>query len=163
MIGEQPAGRGGEQDLASVGAGADAGSTRDRQPDVTITGHLWVSGVDAHAHLDLDSVGPDVLGQRRLGGSGSLGRLTGAGEGHEERLRLAVDHHSLVGVERLFQQTAVLSDHLLVSLAETVLQLRGALNVGEEQSDGAVREFGHAPIVSPRSADGKSGVRADRP
>jgi hypothetical protein len=47
----------------------------------------------------------------------------------------------------------MLSDNLLVALAQSMLELRRSLDVGEEKRDGAVREFCHRAILTRTHGD----------
>jgi len=80
---------------------------------------------------------------------GGLDGIPCSREGDEERLRLAIDDDSGVARERLFEDSAMLCDDLLVPIAEAMLELRRAFDVGEEQCDRPVRELAHATIVTP--------------
>jgi hypothetical protein len=53
-----------------------------------------------------------------------------------------------VPVERRLQDAAMRRDHVLVLLVETVLELRRALDIREEERDGAARKPTQAPIVT---------------
>ena len=121
------------------------------RPDVAIAGQLRVAGVDAHAHLGL------ALRRARRArpspaapAAAALTCVAGAGEGHEEGLRLAVDHHSLVGGERFLRAGGGARRPPLVALAEAALQLRRALDVREEEGDRAAGQLGHGRLSAPR-------------
>jgi hypothetical protein len=97
------------------------------------------AGVDAHPHLDLHSVRPLLLGERLLGVRGRLCRVTSSREDDEEGLGLAIDDDSAMLVECRLQQGSMFSDDILVALAKAMVELRRALDVGEEKSDGTAR------------------------
>ena len=50
-------------------------------------------------------------------------------------------------LEGVAQHAAVLGQHVGVAIAELLEQLRRALDVGEEERDGAGREVAHGSIV----------------
>jgi hypothetical protein len=77
--------------------------------------------VNPHSHLDLSAVGPLVRGDRALCvGSGS-GGVPHPGEDGEERLGLPVDDEAAVGLDRRFEQPAVLGHDLPVLILQPVL------------------------------------------
>ena len=62
----------------------------------------------------------------------------------EEPVALSVHLPAVVGGERLAQDPLVLGEHLSVaSAAELAQEIRGALDIGEEKSDGACRQLAH--------------------
>jgi hypothetical protein len=87
--------------------------------------------VDPQAHLHLDAVRPAGLLERPLGVGRSRDGVPRPCKGDEDRLGRPVDDHSLVRGERLFQQPPVLRHHLLVGVAQAMLELRRALDVGK--------------------------------
>ena len=95
--------------------------------------------MDAHPHLDLRSVRPFLLGERPLGIRGGLSRVTSPREDDKKGSGLAIDDHTAMLVECRLQQASMLSDHILVALAEAMLELSRALDVGEEKRDGTAR------------------------
>ena len=70
-------------------------------------------------------------------------------EGEEERVALRVDLDPAFGRARLAHDGAVLGESVGVRVrAELVQELRRALDVGEEEGDGAGREVGsHARVI----------------
>jgi len=93
------------------------------------------SRVDAHAHVNRSPAQSFEC---------SGGRLQSAGrspKGDEEGIPLGIDLDSLIGLESLPQDTAMLSQRLRVPLsAEFMQQLRRTLDVGKEKGDGARRQ-----------------------
>ena len=139
-----------------MGTGTDARRARHRQPDVPVAGHLRVTGVDAHPHLDLRAVRPAVLGDHPLSRRCRLDRIPRPREGDEERLGLAVDDDAAMLGERGLQQATVLRDHLLVPLTKAVLELCRTLDVGEQKGHRALWQLAHVSILTARSAIGKA-------
>ena len=67
MVGQEGTSADDEQDLPTVGRGANARRTRDSEADVPVPGELRVAGVDTHPHLDRHPVRPLLLGECVLG------------------------------------------------------------------------------------------------
>ena len=118
---------------------ADRRDTRgavDVVSDVPLVGDERRSGVEADA--DVDRAGRQRLGERS-------GCREGAGrrrKSEEEGISLCVDLDATLGRARLPDDPAVLGERLGVRLgAERVQELRRALDVGEEEGDGAGREI----------------------
>ena len=94
------------------------------------------TGVQAHAHRDRP--GRELLVRLLRGRRRSLGGR----ERDEERVALGVDLDAAVSGERIAQHAAVLGERLGVRVRpERVQQPRRALDVGEEEGDGAGREI----------------------
>src|SRR6266516_7725111 len=143
--------------------------------DVGPIDHAWVAGVQAHADADFVAVGPRMFCQRSLClCCGAGGVLCGAKD-DEECVALGVDLVAVMRIERSAQHAAVVREQLWVELSRTLEQLRRALDVGEEQGDGAARSVDHrglnyraerakleAPAVKVRAATGGLGFQAAR-
>ena len=92
-------------------------------------------------------IGPPARRDLRVLRGGDRGRSVG--EGDEERVALCVDLDATVADERVAKHATVLGQHLGVALgSELVQQLGRALDVGEEERDGARRELAHALMMS---------------
>ena len=151
---EEPPGRLGEDDLPAVRGGRDPRRAVDVDPDVALVRHDRLAGVDAHAHADrarLERVA-------RVGGRGHGVRC--ARERDEERVALRVDLDAVVSRERISQGAAVLGEELGVAGSVLLEKPRRALDVGEQERDGAGRKLGpgHDRAVRSRS----SGPEVDR-
>gem|GEM_PF-3712160 len=96
---------------------------------------------DADAHLY--SLGPGMVTEGPLGFDGGVEGPLGRGEGVEEGVSLGVDLDPFVGGKGLSQQGAVVLEDVAVAGAEGVQQARGALDVGEEEGDGACGQVSH--------------------
>jgi hypothetical protein len=99
--------------------------------------------VEAHAHPDRRTCRPVRLGQgtlRRRGGPDRIARLL---ERCEERVALTVDLDPARVGKRVPEDRVVRRERLAVPLvAELAEQLGRALDVGEEEGDGARRRAG---------------------
>jgi hypothetical protein len=97
--------------------------------------------VHSHSHLEL-GVGTPVLGrERRLRSDGRTDGGAGAVEDREERVALAVDSSPACRFEGPADQPVVRREELAVAIAaERLQQLRRALDVGEDEGDGAGRK-----------------------
>jgi hypothetical protein len=71
-------------------------------------------------------------------------RISGARKRIEERIALGIDLDAAVCVARGSEKATVVDKHFLVPLAKMLEQLCRALDVGEEQRDGAARKVPHA-------------------
>ena len=126
-----------------MAGGGDPGRAVDVAADVALLGEERRAGV--HADRAPGS-GPDASA-RRCGGCrerGGRGR-----EGEEEGVALRVDLDPALGGARVADHAAVLGERLRVGLgAELVQELRRALDVGEEEGDGAGRKVvAHGVII----------------
>ena len=115
----------------------------DRKPRVAVARGHRLPGVQAHAHLDLDALGPGVGDKCTLAGDGRQQRVARAGERDEEAVPLRVDLVAPVGLERGAQECLVLVQHRRVLVAQLLHEARRSLDVGEEEGDGALREVRH--------------------
>jgi hypothetical protein len=78
--------------------------------------------------------------------------VLGASKRDEEGVALRVDLAPVVGGERLAQDPLVLLERLAVPLAELLQQPSRALDVGEEEGDGADRKLvdrAHGQVLPP--------------
>ena len=82
-----------------------------------------------------------MSGQVALGGDGSRDRVLRPPEGDEEGVPLRVNLPTPVRLEGRAQNPLVLGQHLPVVAGQLLEQLRRALDVGEEERDGARRNF----------------------
>src|SRR6266540_1687341 len=100
--------------------------------------------------------------------------IGGAPEGNEECIALRVDLYPPVTLESRAQNPAVLGERVRIAISQLFQQLRRALDVREEERDGAGREFvphklNDAPPANPgqASSEGRSdavlGTRNARP
>jgi hypothetical protein len=131
---------------------ADRGDPRgpvDVDPDVALVRDQGLAGVEADPDADgaIREPGLRVAGGRQGVGSPS--------ERDEEGVALGVDLYAVVPLEGVAQHAPVLGERLRVGVAELVHQPRRALDVGEEEGDGAGRELAHPPIIRRSGRGGK--------
>ena len=116
---------------------------RDSRPEVDVKTHVSLRGacrrtrVDAHAHPHR-TAGERALPRPRRGR-----RRQRVREREEEGVALGIDLDAAVLPERIAQRAPVLRERCLILRTELAQQARRALDVGEEQGDGAVRELRH--------------------
>ena len=117
----------------------DPGGAVDVGADVALVRQQRRARVNAHPHRDR---------QRRLGFLRGRQRTRRGRERDEERIALRVDLDAAVPRERVAQDASMLGERLRVlRLAELVQQPRRALDVGEEEGDGAGRELAHPSMI----------------
>jgi hypothetical protein len=105
------------------------GSAVDVGTDVALVGQKRRAGVKAHPHRKLERI-------LRLARRGKRARCSWKRD--EEGVALGVDLDPAVGLEGLAQHAPVLRELIGVALgSELVQQPRRALDVGEEEGDGA--------------------------
>jgi hypothetical protein len=125
-----------EEHLAAVPGGGDPRRQVDVRADVALPAAVRAPRVQAHPHPDRAG------GQCLLAVAGGRERRGRGRERVEEGVSLGVDLHAATPSERRPQQPPVLGERLLVGLcAQLVQQAGGALDVGEEQGDAAVRKL----------------------
>jgi hypothetical protein len=108
--------------------------------------------VDAHAYAQVGSHGPVAGAERPLRVHRGADRLGGAGERGEEGVAFRVDLPPAVLGERRAQQAPVLREDLAVPAAQPRQQARRALDVGEQERDGATRKLGDSAELRPNVA-----------
>ena len=111
--------------------------------DVPLVGHERLTRVHSHPHANRPR-------QRGLCIACRCQRLGGAREHDEERVALRVHLHAVVPRESVTQDAAVLGEHLGVLVAQFVQQARRALDVREQEGDGAGGELGHRLMMRRR-------------
>ena len=77
-----------------------------------------------------------------------LERVRGPGEGDEEGVALRVDLDPTVPREGPAQDLPMRSERVCIRVAELAEQLRRALDVGEEEGDGAGGELAHPSMIA---------------
>jgi hypothetical protein len=119
----------------------DSGGAMDVDSDVALVGYEWLAGVDPHPNAN-----------RAAEGSLSLvrcyERILRPGERDEEGVALRVDLDPTMPGEGLAQDLPMLSERVCIGIAELVEQLRRALDVGEEEGDGAGGELAHPSMIA---------------
>jgi hypothetical protein len=122
-----------DKHLAAVRGRTDTGGAVHVHAHVPLGRHLRLTGVDAHAHGQRER-GLCLL---RRGDRGGCRR-----EGDEEGVALRIHLDAPVPLAGRAQDAAVLGQQVGVALAVLLQQPRRALDVGEEEGDGAGGELG---------------------
>jgi len=78
---------------------ADPGGAVDADAHVALGSHLWLPGVQAHAHLQLHTFRPRLSREVTLGVDRGCHRVGGRAEGDEERVALGEHDAAIVGGE----------------------------------------------------------------
>lgn len=82
-----------------------------------------------------------MSGEGALGLRDCLGCLTSILEDHEELVATMVDDVSGAALHRLAEEPPVVGEHDRVAVAELADELRGALDVGEDECDRSMGEI----------------------
>ena len=137
---DDPGGRVGEQDLASVRGRADPRRAVDADADVAVVMQLRLGGVDTYPHAKTCSFGPVRGSDRTLGVDRGRNGIAGLLERGEERVALRIDDVTTARLERRSQHTAVLGPHVAEARPEQTDEVGRALDVGEEKRHRALRQ-----------------------
>jgi hypothetical protein len=136
-----------EDDLATMTGSSDARGEVHLFAHVPLFAHARLAGVQPDPHLDTArGVGARHLRRGRE-------RARSGGEGEEEGVALGVDLDSSAPGACRTHDPAVVGERLVVGLvADLVQELRGALDIGEEERDDARRKLApHVPVIMRRS------------
>ena len=126
-----------EEDLAAVAGCGDPSRAVDVQPDVALIGDHRLTRVQSHSNAHRTAV------ERLPAIGGCCERILDPDERNEEGVALGIHLDAAVACEGFPQDAAVLGQRVCVSVAELVQQPSRALDVGEEERDGAGRELAH--------------------
>ena len=132
-------GRRGEEHLAAMRGGAQARHPLDVEAHVAVADHLRRAGVHGHARGGEQAVRPGMGPEGALGGERGRERLRRLRKDAEERIALGAELVAACGPERVAEQGAVVGVQRGIAVAELQEQPGRALDVGEEQGDGAGR------------------------
>ncbi len=137
-----------DEHLPSVCRGGDARRQMDGQPDVVVPAPDGLTRVQAHPHPHRDPLRPPVRAERPLPRDRRGDGRPGAREHREEGVALGAQVQAAgVPYRRSEQPVVILQDGAVVR-AQTLHQPGRALDVGEQEGDGARREVrtpvGHA-------------------
>jgi hypothetical protein len=124
----------------------------DVDADVPLLADDRLTRVEAHANAEHRLVRPCVPGERTLGGDGRRHGVPGALEAEEERVALRVDLLAAPRGERVADHPPVLGEGVRVAVAERLEELGRALDVGEDEGDGAAVQRRHALSLSSSSS-----------
>ena len=150
--GDERRGRGGEQDLAAVPRGGDARGADHVQARVALLAEVGDAGVEAHPHLDDEPVGPGVVADLLLSGHRGLEGGLHLGEHRGELVPRRVHLGAAGRGDLRAEQPADVRDHRGVRAAGRLDEARRALDVGEQERDGAGGQRLHAgESTAPRS------------
>ncbi len=125
----------GDQDLAAMCPGADAGHLMNGEIDVAAPERCGRTGVDPDPHQHLDAGWPGMGCQRSLALKAGGQRFGGVGEREEERVTLGVDLHAAVAGEGAAKQRLMGGQQPRVALADLAEEAGGALDVGHDEGD----------------------------
>ena len=137
-----------EEHLPAVTRRADPRGAMDVDSDVALLADDGFAGVEAHAHAKGVSVRPRIRVEGTLRRDRRGNRVAGAFEAEEECVALRVDLLTPSGSEGVADHAAVLGKRVGVSVAELLEQLGRALDVGEDEGDGAAVQHRHALSLS---------------
>ncbi len=136
-----------EQDVAALPRGAEPRRADDVETEVALAADGRLAGVQPHPDEDGAALRPVVSGVGALHLHRGLDRVAGAREGEEERVPLRVDLDAAALGERVAHQPTVVGEDAVVAVTELLQERRRALDVAEDERDGAAREGSHAPSM----------------
>jgi hypothetical protein len=135
----------GNKHLPAVRSGCDSCGTVNRESNVFVPAHQSLPGVKSHPNAKLYGRGPLLRGNPLLYLTGGRDGVAWTDERNEERIAFCIDFAPVVGGD-LSQYLVVLSENGRVTVSPQLMQqLRRALDVGEQERDGAGREFSPHP------------------
>ena len=140
---EQCARRLGDEHLAAVGSASDPRPADDVEPEVALFPEGGFAGMQTHSNLDLGFSRPALGAEPQLSCEGATHAVTCPRKREEQGVALSVDFGSSGIGRRLTNDTAMLRNELPVTIAELLKQPGRALDVAEEEGDGADRETCH--------------------
>src|SRR5262245_60167619 len=158
---EQSTGRLSEQHLTAVGRSRHPRRLMDVEPDVTSLDQPRLTRVQADANADLVSLGPLLRSERTLRIGRGRHRLACRLKGDEEGVALAFEDVAAVALESPAQECAMQRQLLGIPVPQPPEQTRRALDVSEQERDGAARRLTHRLSIAPgrfrvRCRDGPS-------
>jgi hypothetical protein len=137
VLGKEVARRLREQDLPAVARRSHAGSPVHVEADVAVGSRRGLTGVEPHPNADDFLVRPRMRRERALRLRRGSRRGAGGGERDEERVTLGAEFGSVMRRERRAQETVVLGEEVGPVLVEPLGEDRRALDVREQEGDGA--------------------------
>jgi hypothetical protein len=146
---EQRPRRLGDEHLAAVGRCHHACGLVDVDSHIVSVDRPRLAGVKAHADADRVTVGPLLFGERLLRPLGRRCRSARGLEGGEEAVALAGEHMPAVALERPTEELPVPRELLVIAVSQPPEQTRRALDVAEQQRDGAAGRLGHGASIAP--------------
>ena len=144
----QLARRGRGEDLAAMACRGDPGGAVDVEARVVVAAQDGVTRVEAHPDPDLDAAGPVLSGDRPLHLDRPTDRARRLVEGDEEGIALRA-HDDAGGLAGFAPHEVVVHRHdRRPGAAERLGESRAALDVGEQECDGALGQLTR-PVVHP--------------
>lgn len=132
-----------DENLSAVSHRPDAGRPMDAEADIALAGGPRLSRVQAHSHAHPQVLGPGVAFERALRIDRARDGIAGTGEGDEERVSLHVDLPAAMCLEAVAEDALMVGEDLVVASPQLLEEPRGALDVSEEECDGAGRQVDH--------------------
>ena len=128
----------------------DAGRAHDVQPEIALLADVRLAGVEPHAHAHRAPVRPLVVAEGALGVDRGRDCVARPREREEEGVALRVDLRAAARAEGLAHEPPVVGRDVSVRLvAELLQEARRALDVREDERDGAAGQLGHRAYATP--------------
>ena len=125
---------------------ADTGSAMNRKADIALARRRRLPGMDADPNTHVRTVRPGVVGERALDRNCRRDGVGSTPESDEERVTLRIDLLAPMRRKRLAEHTLLIGQQLAVSgAAELLEQAGGALDVREQEGDGAAQTLRREP------------------
>ena len=138
----------GEQRLSAVpGRGHALGAREGERGDIVAVARFRRSRVQAHAHAHGADFAPAFSMQRALRVQRRVERVAGVLERRAETIADDVEHAAVMRADRAFQQRVMARQRVLHRVGVLLEEPRRALDVGEEEGDGAAGQRVHASSV----------------
>jgi hypothetical protein len=134
----------GHKDLTAVSGRSDAGGAVDIHTNIPGLSGYRLARVEPDAHLRRSPIRPRMRLHgplRRYGGKQGIPRPR---KGREDGIPLSVHHLTLAFFDGGTEQAVVSCESLGITLTQPLKQARGALDIGEEESDRPGRQTRHA-------------------
>ena len=171
LVGHQGGRGAGQQHLTPMTDRHDPRATDHRRTEVVVPSQLRLAGVQPHPHPQGSGLGPGLLHQPALASQAGAHRLGCGPEDGHQAIAGGLDHLSAGIRHRSEQDRVVALQRTLHRLRKALPQASAALDVGEQEGEGArrvVRKHGdpfdrpRAEAASIKSGHG-SGARAGEP
>ncbi len=133
-----------DQDLPAMADARDAAGPMDVEADVGLRREARLPGMETDPDADFAALRPRLGGQRALRPHGCRHGAGRGREGHEEGVALGADLHAVAGREGLAEQLLVTLEQGGPAVSLRAEQAGRALDVAEEEGDGAGQELGHS-------------------
>jgi hypothetical protein len=137
LVHRQRTGRFRHEHLTTVPNRGDPGGPVDVQPDVLAGAQPSLAGVHPHPNPDRAIGRPLVIGQPALCVRGCRDGVDRRRENGEEAVALSIDVDAAVASDGRSKDVVVLIQDIRPSIAQRSGQVRGCLDVGDQERDGA--------------------------